>query len=67
MTTRTHTGGLKTFVYPKNHNPQLTTEEKLEFEDAYKKIDARKKKEIIIKVGAIVIIILIIGIYLIFK
>lgn len=67
MTTRTHTGGLKTFDYPKNHNPQLTTEEKLEFKEAYRKIDERKRKETISKNVIIIITLLIIGIYLILK
>jgi len=61
MTTRTHTGGLKEFVYPKGHQQRrLTQEESLGVKEAYEKARIRKRKERIIKWGIIGLIILIV-------
>ncbi len=45
MTSRTNTGGLKIFDYPKGHKQKLTKKESLGIEQAYGKAEIRKKKE----------------------
>ena len=60
MTSRIRTGGLKEFVYSKEHEPKLTQEESLGIEQAYEKARIRKRKEKIVKWGVIILIILII-------
>jgi len=61
MTSTTHTGGLKEFVYPKGHQQRgLTQEEILGIEEAYEKAEIRKRKEKIIKWSIIVLVILIV-------
>lgn len=68
MTSKTHTGGLKEFVYPKGHKPRgLTLEEELGIKEAYEKARIRKRKEKIIKLGIIVLIILVVVGYLVLK
>lgn len=67
MTSRIRTGGLKEFVYSKEHEPKLTQEESLGIEQAYEKAGIRKKKEKIIKWGIVVLIILIVIGYVFLK
>ncbi len=68
MTSKTHTGGLKEFVYPKGHKPRgLTLEEELGIKEAYEKARIRKKKEKIVKWIVIILIVLIIWGYLVLR
>ena len=39
------TGGTKTFVYKKGHNPILNKEQRSEIKEAYAKADERKARE----------------------
>ena len=67
MTTKTHTGGLKEFVYLKGHQRGLTQEEKLGIKEAYEKANTRKRKEKIVKWSVIILIILIVVGYVVFR
>jgi len=67
MTSKTNTGGLKEFVYPKGHQRGLTQEEKLGIKEAYEKAGIRKRKEKIIKWSVIVLIILIVVGYMVLR
>ena len=60
------TGGTKSFVYNKNHNPQLKKEQKQEIRDAYARAEERKRKEKRNKMILIVAIVLIVLISIIF-
>ena len=61
---RVNTGGEKTFVYSKGYNSQLTTSEKMEIDEAYKKADKRKLIKRIV-IGLILLVIFILGYILI--
>jgi len=67
MTTKTHTGGLKEFVYSKGHQRGLTQEESLGIKEAYEQARIRKRKEKIIKWGIIALIILIVVGYVVLR
>ena len=68
MTSTTHTGGLKKFVYPKGHQPRkLTYQEEIRIDEAYEKARKRKLKNKIIKYSILGLIILAIVLYFIFS
>ena len=61
MTSKTYTGGLKEFVYPKGHQPRrLTQKEELGIKDVYEEVSIRKRKEKRVKWKIIILIILIV-------
>jgi hypothetical protein len=63
---KVNTGGMISFEYPKGYNPRLSQEEKLEFAEAYRKSEERKRKENFY-FNLFIIIILLIGLVIFWK
>lgn len=58
MTSTTHTGGLKKFVYSNQNERPLSEEEREGIREAYRKVEKRKRRNKIIEFSIVGLIIL---------
>ncbi len=63
-----NTGGVKKFVYGKNYNPKNTPEQNETIDKAWEKHRKMKKRNKIIKIiGFVILILVVIGAYFLFR
>ena len=67
MTIEVNTGGLKKFVYPKNHKVKRDYELEMDLEEGHRQADKRIKRNRIIKWSIIILIVIVVGSYFLLR